>query len=336
MQGAFKVTQPKIVFFSRDTGIEYVDACIAKLRSALDFEIVNLDADLTAQLAGVEMVVDIGGLSPRTMIDAAKDVKLWQVIGTGLDHCDVPYILSKDKQLSHTPGFTSKYGLAECAMMFMLMLTRKFHHATESFAQRRFYDPSGFTVARMTLGIIGFGASGRELAVRARAFGMRIEAIDVRPLDEDFPEEQRPDFYGTPDDIDDLLGRCDFVSVHLHLTPETRHIIDERRLDLMKPTACLINVARGALVDEEALASALLEGKIAGAGLDVFDQEPADPGRPEYHLPNVVVTPHISGQTDETVRQRCAIVIENARRMVAGEEFLHTVDASQGLGKLDD
>jgi phosphoglycerate dehydrogenase-like enzyme len=329
------VTQPKIVFYSRDKGIEYVDECIAELRSSLEFEILDLDQDLTAQLSGVEIIVDIGGLSPRPVIDAATDVKLWQVIGTGLDHCDVPYILSKGKVLSHTPGFTSKFGLAECAMMYILMLTRRYHRAKECFDQQKFYQPNGVTVSGLTLGIIGFGASGRELALRARAFGMRIEAIDVRPLEDDFPEEQRPDFYGTPDDIDEFLGRWDFVSLHLHLTPETKHIIDGRRLDLMKPTAYLINVARGALADEEALGAALLEGKIAGAGIDVFDVEPADPGRAEYHLPDVVVTPHISGQTDETIRQRCAIVVENARRMVEGEELLYTVDASQGLGKID-
>ena len=327
--------QPKVAFYTKQPEIEYVHACIEELRASLEFEIINLGRDLSDQLAGVEMVIDIGGQAPKTLIDAATDARLWQVLGTGLDHCDVAHILSQGKELSHTPGFTSKYGLAECAMMFILMLTRRFHRAMECFEKRIFYEPNGLTVSGLTLGLIGFGASGRELAKRARAFGMRIEAIDVRPLEEDFPEEQRPEFYGTPDDIDDLLGRCDFLSLHLHLTRETRHIIDGRRLDLMKSSACLINVARGELVDEEALGAALLEGTIAGAGLDVFSEEPANPRRPEYHLLDVVVTPHVSGQTDETVRQRCAIAVENARRLVMGGEVLYTVDADQGLGKLD-
>ena len=104
--------------------------------------------------------------------------------------------------------------------------------------------------------------------------------LDVRPLEEDFPEEQRPEFYGTPDDIDDLLGRCDFLSLHLHLTRETRHIIDGRRLDLMKSSACLINVARGELVDEEALGAALLEDFEEGEGapneITFFSGEPSN------------------------------------------------------------
>jgi phosphoglycerate dehydrogenase-like enzyme len=101
----------------------------------------------------------------------------------------------------------------------------------------------------------------------------------------------------------------------------------------MKPTAFLINVARGALVDEHALAEAVTSGKIAGAGIDAFAKEPADATRPEYQLPNFIVTPHIAGQTDDTVRRRCQIAVENARRLAAREQPLYLVDAALGLGR---
>ena len=312
---------------------EYMDACLRELHAHLDCQELDPDGDLDEQLRGVEMVIDIGGHASREIIDAAADAKFWQIIGTGLDACEVQYILDKGSRLGNTPGFTSALALSECAMMYILMLTRKYHQARDNFQSGIFGIPNGKTLDQMTLGIIGFGASGRQLAKRAKSFGMRIEAIDIRPLDADLPEDMQPDFYGLSDEMDSVISRSDVVSLHLHLTPETRHIIDDRRLGLMKSSAFLINVARGALVDEDALAEAILGGKIAGAGIDVFASEPADAGRPEYQLPNFIATPHTSGQTDETIRRRCAIAVDNARRLAAGEELLHLIDAGMGLGK---
>ena len=325
-------TQPTIKIFSRGS-TEYVECCLHELHAQLDCQQIDPDANLDEQLRGVEMVIDIGGHASREIIDAAVDTKLWQIIGTGLDDCEVQYTLEKGARLGNTPGFTSALGLSECVMMYILMLTRKYHEARNNFQSGTFFTPNGKTLDQMTLGIIGFGASGRQLAKRAKIFGMRVEAIDIRPLDADLPEEMQPDYYGLSEDMDNVISRCDVVSLHLHLTPETTHIIDGRRLALMKPSAFLINVARGALVDEDALAEAILSGKIAGAGIDVFASEPTDTSRPEYQLPNFVATPHTSGQTDDTIRRRCAIAVENARRLAAGEELLHLIDASMGLGK---
>jgi phosphoglycerate dehydrogenase-like enzyme len=312
---------------------EYSRAILRQLHDAMECDELDLKGDLVEQFRGVAMVIDLGGGASKPMIDAAVDCKFWQVIGTGLDHCDVDHILSKGIPLANTPGFASVRGLAESAMMFMLMLTRKYNEARENFFSGKFYQPNGATLDGLTLGIIGYGASGRWLARQAKHFGMRIEAIDVRPLEADLPVDQQPDFHGTADEMDTVISRCDVLSVHLHLTPETKHIIDARRLALMKPTAFLVNVARGALVDEDALAEAVTSGKIAGAGVDAFAAEPADAGRPEYQLPNFIVTPHTAGQTDDTVRRRCQIVVENARRLAEGEELLYLVDASLGLGR---
>jgi phosphoglycerate dehydrogenase-like enzyme len=155
---------------------------------------------------------------------------------------------------------------------------------------------------------------------------MRIQAVDVRPIEEHILAELKPEFLGSPADIDRVVGESDFLSLHLHLTPETRHIIGARRLSLMKPTACVINVARGALVDEAAMHEALLAGRIGGAGLDAFGQEPPDPTLPVYQLPSVVVTPHTSGSTDGTARNRARAAAENLDRLAQGLEPLYGVD----------
>lgn len=284
-------------------------------------------APLGPQFAGVEAVLDTGGsVGTRAMYDAATDARLWQILGTGLDHVDLAYMKTKGFAIANCPGQFSSVGLAECAMMYILMLARRYHESAANFTDGVLYRPIGRELAGQVLGIIGFGASGQELARRARVFGMRIRAIDVRPIAPEVLTELQPEFLGTPADIDRLAAESDFLSLHLHLTPETRHIIDARRLGLMKPAACLINVARGALVDESALYEALLQGRLGGAGLDVFAQEPPDASLPVYRLPNVVVTPHTSGATDGTARNRAAAAAENLARLAQGLEPLYRVD----------
>jgi D-3-phosphoglycerate dehydrogenase len=155
---------------------------------------------------------------------------------------------------------------------------------------------------------------------------MHISAIDVRDIS---AEEQRRfglSFVGKPADIDKTLSETDFLSLHLHLNNETRHIVDRRRLGLMRSTAFVINVARGALIDEEALLAALSEGRLAGAGLDVFGTEPITADNPLLRLPNVIATPHFSGGTDGTSRRRADCAAENVDRIAASLEPLYRID----------
>jgi len=292
-----------------------------------DLAIYDDSTPLATQFAGVEAVLDVGGsVGTRPMYDAAKDAKLWQILGTGLDHVDIAYMKTRGFAIANCPGQFSSVALAECAMMYILMLARRYQESEANFRARVLYKPTGMELVDKVLGIIGFGASGQELARRARGFGMRIQAVDVRSIEPAVLEELRPEFVGTPADTDRVIRESDFLSLHLHLTPQTRHIIDARRIGLMKPSACLINVARGALVDEPALHDALLNGRIGGAGLDVFTEEPPDPTRPAYQLPNVVVTPHTSGATDGTARKRAAAAVANLDRVARGLEPLYRVD----------
>lgn len=282
---------------------------------------------LAPQFAGVDVVIDQGGSrGTREMMDAAADCRLWQIVGTGFDHFDLAYIKTKGIPTANTPGQFSDVALAETAMMFIIMVSRRYREAADNFDGGRFFDPLGYELEHQTLGIVGFGASGQALARRARPFGMRILGIDVREIESEVLDDIQPDFIGGPDDLDRVAAESDFLSLHLHLNGETRHIIDGRRLGLMKSTASVINVARGALVDETALYDALVEGKIGGAGLDVFAQEPPDPSLPVYQLPNVVVTPHIAGVTDGTSRRRAGAAAENTDRVARGLEPLYRID----------
>lgn len=288
--------------------------------------IFDHDEEMAPQFDGVEAIVDLGGsVGTREMLHAAKSVKFWQVLGMGLDHFDLDYWRLQGMPVAHCPGPLSAIPLGECALMFILMLARRYHEAHELLREGVLHQPSGVELENQNLGIVGFGASGRELAFRAKAFGMKIEVNDVVAPTPEAVEHYGVSFAGGPEKLDEMLPRVDYLSVHLPLNEETHHIIDARRLGLMKKSACLINVARGELVDEEELVAALSEGRLAGAGLDVFSQEPLPVDSPLLDLPNVVLLPHVSGSTDGTARRRAALAAENCDRVAAGLELLHRV-----------
>ena len=292
-----------------------------------DVSILDFDKPLAPQFRSVEVVLDTGGsVGTREMMDAATDTRLWQVIGTGLDHVDVEYMKSKGFAVTYCPGALSGIALAECAMMFMGMLVRRYSLSQQSFRDGKLCVPIVGELAGNTLLIIGFGGSGQPLAKRARAFDMRVWVIDAHPVEQAVIDEIKPDLLGTPDDLDRLLPECDFLSLHLPLNEKTRYLIDVRRIGLMKKTACLVNVARGELVDEQALHAALLEGRLGGAGIDVFSNEPDDPNREVYKLPNVIVSPHIAGETYGTAHRRNGAVVENIDRLAEGRELLYRID----------
>jgi phosphoglycerate dehydrogenase-like enzyme len=299
----------------------------AAVRPRHDLAIYDRGRPLEPQFRGMEVVIDNGGsVGTRPMYDAARDARLWQILGTGIDHVDIASLKGRGFAICNCPGQFSSVGLAELAMMFILMLARRYAESAANFNARIRYNPMGSELGGKVLGVVGLGASGRELARRARSFGMRIHAVEVRRIERPILKELAPDFMGTPADLDRLVRESDYLSLHLPLTPESRHTIDARRISFMKPTACLINVARGALVDEAALYEALVSGRIGGAGLDVFATEPADPSLPVYELPNVVVTPHVAGSTDGTARRRAQAAAENVDLVAQGREPLYRVD----------
>lgn len=308
----------------RDPWLEDVAEAIDS-RHKLSF--FDYQAPVRPQLDGVGVVIDQGGShSTREMADAANAVELWQILGTGFECFELGYWRQKRIPVANTPGEFSAVALAESAMMLMLMLAHRWNEAQANFRQRLFYGPMGRELAGSRLLLIGFGASARELAVRARAFGMRLSAVEIRDVAESERKEFGLEAVVKPEDLDRLLPECEYLSLHLHLNAKTRNIFDARRLALLQPGACLINVARGALVDEEALYASLVKGRLGGAGLDVFSSEPVDPGRPVFRLPNVITTPHIAGTTRGTSRRRAGCVASNIERVAQGLEPLYRID----------
>jgi glyoxylate reductase len=179
----------------------------------------------------------------------------------------------------------------------------------------------GGDVHGKTLGIVGLGRIGRAVARRARGFGMRLLYHDDAPP----PEAVVRELGATRVDLPTLLRESDFVSLHTPLLPGTRHLIDAERLRLMKPTAYLVNASRGPVVDEAALAEALRRGWIAGAGLDVFEQEPAvHPGL--LGLPNVVLAPHIASASHDTRLAMATLAVRNCLAVLAGQPPLTPVN----------
>jgi len=287
----------------------------------LDFAVLDDEADLERKFAGVSVVVDQGGHGTKTMIDAgaAAGVRLWQVLGTGLDHTEVEHIHSRGIPLANTPGQFSAIALAEHALYFILALAKRSREAERNCHAGVMYAPVSDELSGQALGIVGLGASGGELARRAGVLGMRIQAVDIAQVPGERLVELGVETFADLDGLDDLMRTSDYVSLHLPLNAQTRHIIDARRLGLLKSSAYLLNVARGRLVDEDALVEALSRRAFAGAGIDVFGQEPLSPDNPLLHLDNVVVTPHTAGVTRGTSRRRSQVCVENAKRVLAGE-----------------
>lgn len=279
------------------------------------------------QVAGMDVIIDQGGIhGTREIADRANGIRLCQILGTGFDHFDLTYWRTKGMPICNTPGQFSAVALGELALMFMLMLARGWPVSQRALQNRVLCEPVGFELEGRRLLIVGLGASGRELALRAKAFGMRVSAIEVSPVSKRTIKELGIESVGLPAELDDRLPGADFVSLHLHYNEQTHHTIDRRRLALMKQPAYLVNVSRGALVDEGALYEALASGQLAGAGLDVFSDEPVDPALPLLKLPNVVATPHIAGVTQGTSRGRARCVVENIDRVADGLPPLYRID----------
>lgn len=227
--------------------------------------------------------------------------------------------------LTHTPGPFSSIALAEHSLFLMLFFAKNFFASQRSLHSKVLCQPLNDELSGKTLGLIGFGASGRELAKRAWTMGMRVMAIDKENYPMTVLKKFHLEFFGNPSRLDEVLGKADYLSLHVPLTSETRHMIDRRAFERMKPNAVLINVSRGEIVDEGALVEALLRKQIGGAGLDVFSEEPVDPSHPLLHMNNVVATPHVAGVTSGTSRRRAQVLAENVDRVAKGLPLLYEV-----------
>lgn len=238
----------------------------------------------------------IVGLDPVTerVLERASRLKVVSKYGVGLDNIDLEAARRRGVAVTNTPG-TNSGAVAELAIGLMLDVARKISLSDREIRSGIWRRHPGFELAGKRLGLVGTGTIGREVAARIKGFGMEIVCYDKCP-DPRWADRAGASYLS----LEELFATSDVVSLHLPLTEETHHLVSDRLISLMKPTAILINTARGGIVDEEALLRALRERRIAGAGLDVFEAEP--PGAsPLCSLENVVLTAHIGAHTREAI-----------------------------------
>ena len=273
------------------------------------------------EIADAEVLLHV--LKPVTaaMIAAAPRLKLIQKIGVGVNTIDIEAAKARGVAVANMPG-TNSQAVAEMALTLMLSTLRRISYLDPLTRAGDGWRPDLALldgvgeISGRTVGFIGFGASASRLAPVLEALGARV-VYHART-----PKAGREDAFRT---LEQLLAEADIVSLHAPLTPETRGLIDARRIALMKPGAALVNTARGELVDEQALAAALRDGRLSGAGLDVFASEPVKTDNPLLKLPNVVVAPHVAWLTPETLRRSMDVAVENCRRLASGAPLLNQV-----------
>lgn len=255
------------------------------------------------------------------VIAGAPGLRVISTMAVGYDHIDVAAATARGIQVGHTPGVLTET-TADLAWALLLATARRVVEGDRFVREGRWrtWDPNlllGHDVHGATLGVVGMGAIGGAVAQRAHGFGMRV--LYTR-------RSERDAGIGRRVSLEELLRESDFVSLHVPLTEETRHLVGERELRLMKPTAILINTARGPVVDQPALARALREGVIAGAGVDVTEVEPIPADDPLLSAPNVVILPHIGSASHATRGRMAEMAVENCLAGLEGRPLPHCVN----------
>lgn len=242
--------------------------------------------DLVAALRGVVGAIVAHDRLTADVLAHAKGLRAVVRSGVGYDAVDVDAAARLGIQVSNLPGINSN-AVAEYTIGLLLAAARRLVESATGVSTGDWPRGSGRELRGATLGLVGYGPAARAVVPLARAFGMRILCATSHP------DESTVEFVGLPE----LLRESDYVSLHTALTPATRHLIDAAALARMKPSAVLVNTARGALVDEDALAAAVATGTIAGAALDVVANEPLPAGSPLRGVPGITVYSHLAGQT---------------------------------------
>lgn len=280
-------------------------------------------AELLPKLASAEFIIT--AKLDGAMIAAAEKLRLIQLAGVGFDGVDVAAATARGIPVAQTVEGTI-IGVAEHTLLLMLAVYKQLVVADAALRRGEWLvwqlRPTSYTLHGKTVGIAGFGKIGRAVARRCQAFGARVLYCDVMRADETIERELGATFVTR----DELLATADVVSVHTPLTAETRGSFDEAAFRQMKPTAVFINTSRGEVVNETALVRALNERWIAGAGLDVFEQEPIRADHPLLQLSNVVLTPHIATGTRDSIIEKTRAACDNFLRVIHNERPLNVVN----------
>lgn len=262
------------------------------------------------------------------LVCQGKKLRWIQTGGVGVEGLMFPELVNSEIVLANGRG-TAAIPIAEHVMALLLAFSRTVNmtikYQTEKVWSKTMNLPL-LEIAGDTLGLLGLGNIGLQVAKRASAFDMRILAVDPT-------QTEKPDYVESlwkPDRLHEMLRQSDFVAICCPLTPETAGMMRAPEFGSMKPTAFLINIARGKIVDQAALIEALQTEAIAGAGLDAMDPEPLPPDSPLWEMENVIITPHHAGKSPKHRRRVFELFCENLRRFVAGEPLLNVVDKTKG------
>jgi len=265
--------------------------------------------DLVERIKDAEIVINIRSSCRFTaeIFEACPRLKLLSLWGTGTDHVDLAAAARHGVTITNTPGVAA-IAIGEHCLMLMLAVARRILEVDREVRRGQWPRAQVTQMHGKTLGVIGLGAIGRQFARLGQAIGMNVITWTMNP---------KPELGFTHVELDELYRRSDVVSLHLRLSEQTTGMVGREQFQMMKPSAILINTARGPIVDEAAMIEALVSGTIAGAGLDVFAVEPLPADSPVKALPNVVLTPHSAGITPETLEAGLAMSIDNVWKWLA-------------------
>ena len=319
----------KVVFF---TNIDAELRQVVADKALPGMDVVTAPADMDDD-EKIDLVRDAdfimlfpGKISDR-VLQAAPKCKLIQLLSAGYDEMNLP--LAEDLGIAvANNGGANRVAVAEHTIMLMLATHRRMMWYANNVKAGRWKEEQDrkidvFELEGKTLGIIGMGNIGRQVARRAAAFDLELQYYDkYHPLTP--VEEETMRIKAVP--MDTLLETSDIVSTHVPLTRETYGMIGKRELELMKPTGVVINTSRGGIIDEEALAEALVSGTISAAGLDVMEHEPPDPNDPLLQIENLIITPHTAGPTLESIPKRAANAFENIQHVWSGQPAMWTAE----------
>lgn len=321
-----------LAFHIDDESIERIKALDPRIRVVNRPEISSRrepDAETKAQilreLGEAEVILGPNTL-PLEYFDAATQLKWFQAINAGIERLDRAGLLKRGFAVTTAAGLAAG-PIAEYVMGVMVMLAKSLHTAVRQQEQHVWQSQRIGELAGKTVGIVGLGEIGRETAKRARAFDMRVIASRRSVGNGTDPDA---DELFAHSDIDRLCAESDYLVVAVPLTDETKHLIGAQQLGKMKPTASIVNIARGQVIDQQALIAALQDGTIASAALDVFDPEPLPADSPLWDMPNVIVTPHFSGSVQGYGHKAAELFLANLQRYLAGEPLSHQANPSLG------
>jgi D-3-phosphoglycerate dehydrogenase/(S)-sulfolactate dehydrogenase len=272
-----------------------------------------------ALFAGIDGAIIASEPVTADMLDHAPSLKVIARSGVGYESVDLAAAARRGVRVCNTPGVNHD-AVAEITIALILMAARKLPAVLDGVRNGRWPRDAGRELRGSTLGIIGYGPSGRAVARLARAFGMAV-AVSTSHPDTDEPGIEFLD-------LDTVTSTADYLSLHARSDKSTRHLIDRKRLQSMKSTAILVNTARGTLVDEDALIDALAAGEIAGAALDVVTNEPLSATSPLRGFDNVLISSHLAGQTTEARIRAGMSAAQAVIDVLAGREPTHPVDRS--------